>query len=204
MALQSTNEEQQLLTTVSEIQHTIQRQTTIKQIQFDPSINNITCGLAWDFFGQKIDLDVTVVAMDCYSLEMDAAYYNQRVILDGAIIHSGDDKSGVGDGDDEQIKIDLTKLPQKCKSLWFMVNAFSGGKFTDVETARFNLYDGSDHSKILYSYGVGMAYDSTALLLGVLSVNDPYSQNKQWSFKVVCTYPITQPTAQSHFGFLDR
>ena len=115
---------------------------------------------------------------------MDAAYYNQTNILNGSIVHSGDNHDGVGDGDDEQIKIDLSKLPQKTKSLWFIVNAFSGGTFTGVETARFTLYDGSDHNQILYSYGIGMAFDSTALLLGVLSVNDPYSDNKQWSFKV--------------------
>ena len=94
------------------------------------------------------------------------------------------------DGDDEQIRISLSKLPQKCKSLWFIVNAFSGGCFSDVETAQFTLYDANDNNKVLYSYGFGMAFNATALLLGVLSVNDPYSDDKHWSFKVL---PIQLP-----------
>ena len=166
--------------------HSLRKQNTIKQVEINPSITNITCGISWDFFDQKVDLDVTCVALDTYSFEMDAAYYNQTNILDGSIIHSGDNHDGVGDGDDEQIRIDLNKLPQRCKSLWFIVNAFSGGDFSGVETARFTLYNGSDHNQILYSYGIGMAFNSTALLLGVLSVNDTNSDNKQWSFKV-CT-----------------
>ena len=172
MALQASNEEEK------------QALNTIRQIKLESSINKITAGISWDFFDKKIDLDITIVALDTYSFEMDAAYYNQPTILDGAIQHSGDNKTGLGEGDDEQIKIDLLKLPQRCRSLWFIVNAFSGGNFTDVETARFTLYDGSDHNKVLYSYGIGMAFDSTALLLGVLFVDDPYSDNKQWSFKV--------------------
>jgi len=164
----------------------MRKQTDIKQVEVAPTVSNITCGLAWDFFGdKKIDLDVTVVALDTYSFEIDAAYYNQTSILNGSIVHSGDDKSGVGDGDDEQIRIDLANLPQRCKSLWFIVNAFSGGSFTDVETARFSLYNGNDHSQILYSYGIGMACNSTALLLGTLYVNDPYADDKKWTFKMI-------------------
>eukprot|EP01084_Bolivina_argentea_P298225 513896_1 len=185
-------EEEQPLNTKNEIKeqetiapHAIEKQNTIKQVDIDPTLTQITCGIAWDFIEKKIDLDVTIVVLDTYSWEIDAAYYNQTSILNGAIIHSGDDKTGISEGDNEQIKINLSKLPQKCKSLWFIVNAFSGGSFTDVETARFTLYNGTNHSKILYSYGVGMAFNSTALLLGVLSVNDPYAQNKNWSFKMI-------------------
>jgi len=163
----------------------LRKQTEIKQIDVDPSVDRITCGISWDLLEKKVDLDLTVVALDAYSFEIDAAFYNQTHIMDGAIIHSGDNKTGIGDGDDEQIKIDLRKLPQKCKSLWFVVNCFEGGDFTDVETARFTLYNGSDHSKILYSYGIGMACSSTALLLGVLSCNDPYSADKIWNFRVI-------------------
>eukprot|EP01084_Bolivina_argentea_P295200 508160_1 len=71
----------------------------------------VTCGIGWDFFDKAIDLDVTVIALDVYSLEMDAAYYNQTNILNDSIIHSGDNKDGVGDGDDEKIKINLKSIP---------------------------------------------------------------------------------------------
>ena len=76
------------------------------------AINNktITAGIGWDFFDKAIDLDVTVVALDNYSLELDSAYYNQLSILNGAILHSGDNKTGVGDGDDETITIKLSEL----------------------------------------------------------------------------------------------
>eukprot|EP01083_Nonionella_stella_P026701 73563_1 len=160
-------------------------QSTQKEVQLDPSIKAVTCGIAWDFFDKKIDLDVTVVALDTYSFEMDVAYYNQLSILDGSIVHSGDEKSGIAKGDNEQIKIHLTNLPQRCRSLWFIVNAFETGDFTDVETAQFTLYEGNDLSKRLYSYGIGMAFKSTAILIGALSVDDPYSDQKRWSFKMI-------------------
>ena len=71
-----------------------------------------------------------------------------------------------------------------------------------LKCAALSLYDANDNNKVLYSYGIGMAFNATALLLGVLSVNDPYSDDKHWSFKVLpiklspCkfTYSVTSPT----------
>ena len=128
---------------------------------------SLKAGIAWDFFDKAIDLDVTIVAVDNYSLEMDSAYYNQLSILKGAIVHSGDNKTGVGDGDDEVIDIRLSELGVNCFSLWFIVNAYSGGNFTDVETATFTLYDSKNKS--IHSSQITMkGLTNTALLLGVL------------------------------------
>ena len=100
---------------------------------------------------------------------MDAAYYNQTNILNNSIIHSGDNKTGIGDGDDEQIKINLKDLPSHCHSLWFIVNAYSGGSFQDVETAQFKFYD--SNKNILHNYSIAMGgYKNTAMLLGTIYI----------------------------------
>ena len=65
-----------------------------KEIDLGSNVDQIKCGLSWDFFGKKVDLDVTVVALDTFSLELDAVYYKQLNIFDGAIQHSGDNRSG--------------------------------------------------------------------------------------------------------------
>lgn len=92
------------------------QQTTASQIDLDINIQHITCGIAWDFLGKKVDLDITVVVLDTYSFEIDAAYFKEPSILQGAILHSGDDKAGLGDGDDELIRVDLSRLPKNCSS----------------------------------------------------------------------------------------
>lgn len=155
------------------------------RVSLESSVKKLKCGISWDFFDKAVDLDVTVVALDSYSLEMDAAFFNKPSILDGTIVHSGDNKTGVGDGDDEAITIDVDKLPKRCSSLWFIVNAFAGGDFSDVESARFTLYDATNDNKSIYSYGIGMAFNSSAMLIGVLSADDAYAEHKRWTFQIV-------------------
>ncbi len=67
MAQETTAEEKQLLSANNESKeeeniasHTMRKQNAIKQVELDSTITQITCGIAWDFFGSKIDLDVTV------------------------------------------------------------------------------------------------------------------------------------------------
>jgi tellurium resistance protein TerD len=67
----------------------------------------------------------------------DSCYYNNVSAANGAVKHSGDNRSGEGEGDDESIVIDLDSLAADIKVIVFVVTANNeGGSFKHVETAR--------------------------------------------------------------------
>ncbi|MDR8326040.1 tellurium resistance protein TerZ, partial [Acinetobacter baumannii] len=59
----------------------------------------------------------------------------------GSVVHSGDNLTGEGDGDDEIIRVDLTKLPANVEYLAFTVNSFRGQSFNDVDNAFCRVVD---------------------------------------------------------------
>ena len=104
-------------------------------------------GLSWDYFpGQPhIDLDCAALIMDWGGVVHDACYYNNLICSGGsetnhsALKHSGDNRDGRVEGFDEIITIDLNALPHNVACIALVVNAFSGGTFSDVETAFVNV-----------------------------------------------------------------
>ena len=74
----------------------------------------IELGLQWDFFEgmPEVDLDASAVLFDAFGQVIDAAFYKQLSVCDGAVTHSGDNRTGDGDGDDECIRIDVDKMPE--------------------------------------------------------------------------------------------
>jgi len=110
----------------------------------------IELGLAWDFFPgmAKVDLDASAVLFDSCGGVIDAAYFKQLSICDGAVVHSGDNRSGEGEGDDEAIKIALDRLPFAATVIMFVINSHSGN-FQSLEAARVELRnlkpDGQKH-----------------------------------------------------------
>jgi tellurium resistance protein TerZ len=66
---------------------------------------------------------------------VDIVWFRQLQSKDGSIKHSGDNRTGAGEGDDEQIIVDLSRIPANVKSLVFTVNSFTGQNFSQVENA---------------------------------------------------------------------
>lgn len=85
----------------------------------DPSLQKIMIGLGWDVKsfdgGQDFDLDASVFLLNeagqCRN-ELDFIFYNNLQSSEGSVKHLGDNRTGEGDGDDEQITIDLARVPQ--------------------------------------------------------------------------------------------
>lgn len=72
-------------------------------------------------------------------------------IFNGAITHSGDNLTGAGGGDDESITVHLNGLPPEVCGLVFVVNSFSGQKFTEVKNAYCRLVDaGTDQELVRF------------------------------------------------------
>jgi len=98
------------------------------------ALSKIVMGVGWDakkssvgllkgMFGgggssSAIDLDASCVLFDEKNGVVDTVYFGQLKSRDGSIVHTGDNRTGDGDGDDEQILVDLDKIPENIKSLY--------------------------------------------------------------------------------------
>jgi tellurium resistance protein TerZ len=116
------------------------------------SLSRVMLGLGWDarekksLFGlvktqQAIDLDASCILFDSSGQVVDTVWYRQLTSRDGSIVHTGDNRTGAGEGDDEQIIVDLSKLPPNVTTLVFVVNSFAGDTFSEIENAFCRLVD---------------------------------------------------------------
>lgn len=115
------------------------------------SLTHVRMGLGWDavkkrgFLGgsksQSIDLDASAVVYDANGQVLDQVWFRQLTSKDGAIQHSGDNRTGDGDGDDESIAVRLDALPPQVQTLVFLVNSFTGQDFSQIANAFCRLVD---------------------------------------------------------------
>ncbi|GAA0697247.1 TerD family protein [Kitasatospora atroaurantiaca] len=108
-----------------------------------PFLSSVRMGLGWEPAGRgrNIDLDASCLAFDAQRNKLETAWFMKLSIFNGAIAHSGDNLTGEGAGDDEAITVHLDGLPPEVCGLVFVVNSFSGQKFTDVKNAYCRLLD---------------------------------------------------------------
>jgi len=117
------------------------------------SLTRVKMGLGWDavkkkgFFGgkksQTIDLDASCLLFDAAGVLVDQVWFGQLTSKDGSILHTGDNLTGDGDGDDESIRVDLTRVPASVLTLVFTVNSFTGQDFSQIENAFCRVVDES-------------------------------------------------------------
>jgi tellurium resistance protein TerZ len=114
-------------------------------------------GLGWDavkkrgLFGsrsQSIDLDASCLLFDASGRLVDQVWFNQLRSNDGAVQHTGDNRTGAGEGDDESIIVELGQLPSVVQTLVFVVNSFTGQNFSQIENAFCRLVDETDGSEV--------------------------------------------------------
>jgi tellurium resistance protein TerZ len=117
------------------------------------TLSRVTMGLGWDVRkagglrglfgggGGDVDLDASCLLFDASRAMVDSVWFRQLRSRDGSIIHTGDNRTGAGDGDDEQIIVDLTAVPPQVTVLVFTVNSFTGDTFERVENAYCRLVD---------------------------------------------------------------
>ncbi|SEF05538.1 Stress response protein SCP2 [Streptomyces sp. 2112.3] len=116
-----------------------------------PLLTSVTMGLGWEpaFRGKSIDLDASVIAYGPDRKKVDNCFFGKLMILGGAIQHSGDNLTGEGAGDDEAITVHLGGVPQEVSGLVFVVNSFSGQKFSDVAKAYCRLVDAQSGEELV-------------------------------------------------------
>lgn len=114
------------------------------------TLSVVRMGLGWDavrkrgLFGSKsqsIDLDASALLFDASGALVDAVWFRQLRSKDGSVQHTGDNLTGAGEGDDESVIVDLTRLPPAISQIVFTVNSFTGQDFSQIENAFCRLVD---------------------------------------------------------------
>eukprot|EP00931_Biecheleriopsis_adriatica_P087019 TRINITY_DN61541_c0_g1_i1.p1 TRINITY_DN61541_c0_g1~~TRINITY_DN61541_c0_g1_i1.p1 ORF type:complete len:428 (+),score=83.71 TRINITY_DN61541_c0_g1_i1:64-1347(+) len=88
----------------------------------------ITVGLGWDVDEGEADLDVSAVLLDNNSQVVEAVFFGNLESIAHGIRHTGDNLTGEGGGDDEQILVDLNRVGSNIQQVFFVVNIYSKGK----------------------------------------------------------------------------
>ena len=154
------------------------------------ALTSVVMGLGWDvakkkgLFGfgggnQSIDLDASCFMFDDNNRPVDLVWFRQLRSKDGSIQHSGDNLTGEGDGDDEQIAVNLARVPAQVKSLVFTVNNFTGQDFSQVENAYCRLVDGQSGKEIA-RYDLSAQGKHTAQVMAKL-----YRHNGEWKMHAI-------------------
>ena len=146
------------------------------------SLARATMGIGWDvrkkkglggFFSggsDEIDLDASCLLFDANRQLIDSVWFQQLKSKDGSIVHTGDNRTGAGDGDDEQIIVDLTALPGNVATLVFTVNSFQGDTFDRIENAYCRLVDATTSAE-LARYDLTGAGSHTGQVMAKLTRN---------------------------------
>jgi tellurium resistance protein TerZ len=155
------------------------------------SLNRVTMGLGWDvakskgFFGfgggksESVDLDASCVLFDEANRPVDVVWFRQLKSRDGSISHSGDNRTGAGEGDDEQIVVELNRVPENVRSLVFTVNSFTGQNFSSVENAYCRLLNASNNQEVA-RFNLSVQGPHTAQIMAKL-----YRHNGEWKMHAI-------------------
>lgn len=102
-------------------------------------------GLLNKLTGKKYDadLDLSCVVYDKNNDRIDTVWYAELQSKCGSIRHKGDETIGEKEKDDESISIDLNKLNENARTLFFVISSFSNNSFNEVEDAYWHLFDAS-------------------------------------------------------------
>lgn len=157
-----------------------------KEVQ---GLSKVIVGLGWDaakrgFFSRAIDLDASAIVLGDKDQYLDTIYYGKRNYVDGVINHHGDNLTGEGEGDDEQITVNLQAMPDKVKKIVFVVNIYDcvsrNQDFGMIKNAFIRLVDTSTNKEIC-KYNLTENYaGKTAMIFA-----EVYKRDGEWKFNAV-------------------
>ncbi len=157
-----------------------------------PTLNKILVGLGWDARstdGQAFDLDASAFLLTASGKcrdEHDLVFYNPDNLVhpDGSVTHTGDNRTGAGEGDDEAIKVDLSKVNPAISKIVFVVSIYDAParkqSFGQVNNAYIRLVNEDTGVEVVRA-------DLSEDFSTETSVNfaELYRYNGEWKFKIV-------------------
>lgn len=157
----------------------------------NPSLKRILIGLGWDTNkydgGADFDLDAAAFLLGAngkVSSDDDFVFYNNLKHKSGSVEHMGDNLTGEGEGDDEEIKVDLSLVPANVEKIDFTVTIYDADArrqtFGQVSNAYIRIVD-DETGKELIRYDLGEDFSvETAVVVGEI-----YRNKGEWKFNAI-------------------
>jgi stress response protein SCP2 len=164
---------------------------------FEIAASRVRMGIGWDQdrgagFARTgrpdVDLDATALQFTGSQL-FDLAFYNNLKTRDGSVEHLGDNQTGSGEGDDEQVLVDLAKVHGPVDTILFLVSSYQGHSLEWVANAYCRLVD-EESGEELARFTLTMSVTDTGAVLALLRRTP-----SGWVLRAVGEgVPITVPT----------
>jgi tellurium resistance protein TerD len=156
----------------------------------DPTLVRTRIGLGWDARstdGAPFDLDASALLLGAdekVRSDADFIFYNQPKDEVGSVVHQGDNKTGEGDGDDEQITVDLSLVPADVQKILFAVSIHEGVErgqnFGQVRNAYIRLLNEDTGAEVVrYDLSEDAGQEAA------LNFAEVYRHNGDWKFRAV-------------------
>lgn len=155
-----------------------------------PGLTAVVVGLGWDprtTTGADFDLDASAIMVDTGGRVLTDGhfvFFNNLKSPDGSVEHMGDNLTGGGEGDDEQIKVNLASVPAECGKVVFPVSIYEAEQrqqnFGQVRNAFIRIVNQADNSEIARYDLTEDAATETAMVFGEI-----YRSFGEWKFRAV-------------------
>ena len=157
----------------------------------NPGLTNITVGVGWDTNkydgGKDFDLDSSIFLLNASGVcadEKDFIFFNNLEGGNGSVVHTGDNLTGEGDGDDEQVKVSLSNVPTTVERIAFAITIHDAEQrsqnFGQVSNSYVRIVnDANGEELIRYDLGEDFSIE-TAVVVGEL-----YRHGSEWKFNAI-------------------
>ena len=155
-----------------------------------PNLTAVTVGLGWDVrttTGADFDLDASAIICNASGnviSDQHFVFFNNLRSPDGAVEHQGDNLTGSGEGDDEQVKVSLAGLPAEADKVVFTVSIYDAEtrnqSFGQVQNAFIRVVNSADNNELARFDLTEDASTETAMVFGEL-----YRNQAEWKFRAI-------------------
>lgn len=174
----------------------LQKGQKVSLTKENPGLVRVVVGLGWDEVKRKtglfapkpqaIDCDASVLMLQNGRMmgKQDIVYFGNLRHQSGTVQHMGDNLTGAGDGDDEQIIVELARVPQQYDKIVFVVNIYQAmqrkQEFGLIQNAYIRISDGAT-GREMFRYNLSENYSGmTAMIFGEI-----YRNNGEWKFNAI-------------------
>ena len=169
----------------------LQKGQKVNLTKGNPGLKKVVVGLGWDVnqfdTGGEFDLDAAAFLLadtGKITKSEDFVFYGNLKHPSGSVEHMGDNRTGAGEGDDEQIRIDLSRVPENLTKIAFTATIYEPEQrrqnFGQVNNAFIRIYNEETGEELLrYDLGEDFSIE-TAVVFG-----DLYKNNGEWKFNAI-------------------
>ena len=169
----------------------LQKGQKVDLTKTNPGLTKMCIGLGWDINkydgGSAFDLDTAAFLLGENGKvreQGDFVFYSNLSHASGAVVHKGDNLTGEGEGDDEQIMVDLSKVPADVQRIAFTATIYDAENrrqnFGQVSNAYIRVVDSANNTELIrYDLGEDFSIE-TAVVVGEL-----YRNGSEWKFNAI-------------------